>query len=149
MTLYLQGDPRLFLDEEGSRLVFRGGQPVMDRGIENAVLISLFTKRGWCGNVFFRDPNQQVGSDFQAATAQPITLSALNDIRDAAEKALQWMVGSGIASNITATVTNPRSNWLDIAILVQPPGQDINILLLQKHGLNWIFQKIDPAYLRE
>jgi phage gp46-like protein len=57
ITLY-DGDPRIFMDDgDGSYLLFKGGQPVMDSGLENAVFISLFTTLdppesvlGWCGN---------------------------------------------------------------------------------------------------
>ena len=38
-----QGDPRLVLTEEGSEIIWKGGQPVLDQGVENVVLIDLFT----------------------------------------------------------------------------------------------------------
>jgi hypothetical protein len=41
MSLVFQGDPRLFLDKNGAYIAFSGGQPVMDRGFENVVLILL------------------------------------------------------------------------------------------------------------
>ena len=77
MTDIYQGDPRLFLDSDGSFLKFTGGQPVMDRGLENIVLISLFTRPGWPGNVLFQDENQKIGSDFLDIANQSITLRLL------------------------------------------------------------------------
>ena len=40
-----EGDPKLFIDENGSYLKFENGQPVMDQGFENFALIQLLTDR--------------------------------------------------------------------------------------------------------
>ena len=141
MTDIYSGDPRLFLSENGSRLIFRGGQPVMDRGLENLALISLFTGRGWVGNVLFSDIDQQIGSDFEEAAKQPITLTMLNDVAQAAERALD----NPAFGNVIVTVENPSSNRLNVTILIEPPGQDSRTLILSRNGDNWIAQKIEPA----
>ena len=141
MTDIFSGDPRLFLSENGSRFIFKGGQPVMDRGLESLALISLFTKRGWVGNVLFSDIDQQIGSDFEEAAKQPITLSMLNDVAQAAERALD----NPAFGNVIVTVENPNSNRLNVTILIQPPGQDSMVLILSRNGDNWIAQKLDPA----
>lgn len=139
-----QGDPRLFLTADGSSLKFTGGQPVMDRGLENLALISLFTRQGWPGNDLLRDPGERVGSDFEEATEQPITLQALNDIRDAAEKALI----NPAFGRVTVVVENPNSYRLNITVRLEPPGRDIKTLLISKNGLNWVAQSLDPAHGR-
>ena len=144
MISVFQGDPRLILTVDGSKLKFIAGQPVLDPGLENMALIALFTRRGWAGNVLFADINQHIGSDFEKATEQPITLRALNEIRDAAIKALSYPV----FGNVTVDVENPVSSRLNIFILIEPPGQDILQLNLQKNGLNWIAQAFYPAYRR-
>ena len=141
MTNIYAGDPRLFLSENGSRLIFRGGQPVMDRGLENLALISLFTKNGWVGTVLFSDINQQIGSDFEEAVNQPITLTMLNDVAQAAERALV----NPAFGNVVVTVENPNSSRLKVTILIQPPGQDSMVLILSRNGDNWISQKEEPA----
>ena len=141
MTDIFSGDPRLFLSENGSRFIFRGGQPVMDRGLENLALISLFTRRGWPGNVLFSDINQQIGSDFEEVANQPITLSMLNDVAQAAERALD----NPAFGNVIVTVENPNSNRLNVTILIQPPGRDSMVLILSRNGDNWIAQKLEPA----
>ena len=140
-----QGDPRLFLDSDGSFLKFTGGQPVMDKGLENLVLISLFTRPGWPGNVLFQDENQKIGSDFEELANQSITLQMINNLRNAAERALV----NPALGNVTVDISNPSGYRLDIKITVQPPGQDIQTLIISKHGLNWISQALDPAYLKE
>jgi phage gp46-like protein len=148
MSRRYEGDPKMTLDEEGSALTFRGGQPVMDGGIENAIFISLFTKPGWSGNFLIQDPNKQVGSNFENTLEQSITVSSLNEMRDGAEKALKWMVDSGLTSRVTAAVTNPSSNRVQVVILVEYPGKDLDAFLALKNSQNWIIQKIDPANLK-
>ena len=133
MTDFYDGDPALCLDENGSRLVFTGGQPAMDPGLVNMVLISLFTAPGWAGNDLFDDPEKKIGSDFLSAAQQPITLTALNDIRDAAQKALE----SDILGKVTITVTNPNGFRIDVLIKIEPPGADTGVLIISKNGLNW------------
>ena len=140
----LQGDPRLILTEDGSDLLFKSGQPVTDKGLENLALISLFSGPGWCGNSLFSDPAQKIGSDFESAVNQPITLSALNEIRDAALKALD----NQIFGNVSVTVNNPTNNRLDIIATIEPPGQDIKQLIVSKNGLNWVAQINDPVNTR-
>lgn len=142
MTDIFSGDPRLFLGVNGARFIFKGGQPIMDQGLENLAIISLFTSPGWVGNIFFSDINQQIGSDFLDAANQPITLSSLNDIKQAAERALV----NPAFGNITVTVSNPNSYRIEVSILIQPPGQDIQQLLLTKHGENWLAQSSNPAH---
>lgn len=140
-TNLYQGDPALVLTERGSKLVFKGGQPVMDQGIENLVLISLFTRPGWIGNTLFQDPAQQLGSDFLDAANQSITVDSLNDIAQAAERALD----DPVFGNVRVTVSNPKSQRINVIIRLEPPGQDSMDLLLEKNGLNWIFQALNPV----
>lgn len=144
MTDIYQGDPRLFLNADGAYLNFTGGQPTLDRGLENLALISLFTRPGWAGNVLFQDENQKLGSDFEEISNQPITVQMINDLRDAAERALN----NPAFGNVTVEISNPNSYRLEIKITLQPPGQDIKTLLITKNGSNWIAQASDPAYLR-
>lgn len=144
MTDIYQGDPRLFLNANGSFLKFTGGQPVLDRGLENLAIISLFTRLGWPGNILFQDENQQPGSDFEEIANQSITLSMINDLRDAAERALD----NPAFGNVSVVIDNPSGHRLNITITLKPPGQDIKTLLITKNGLNWISQTLDPAYLR-
>lgn len=145
MTDIYQGDPRIFIDENGAYLNFVGGQPTMDRGLENLAIISLFTRLGWAGNVLFDDTNQQIGSDFEEIANQPITFEMLNDLRNAAERALD----NPAFGTVTATINNPSGHRLEITVLIEPPGQDVQMLLLTKNGLNWRSQALDPAYKRE
>ena len=155
MITLFQGDPKLFLDERGSYLEWIGGQCVMDAGLENAVFISLFTTlepknspRGWAGNYLWENKDYWIGSRFEAALNEPITLSALTNAEDEAKKALDWMIEKNLASSIEVTVTNPVGPQIYTKIRIQPPDLPIQELLLIKNGVNWIFQIQDPAYRR-
>lgn len=134
-------DPRLILTGNGTRLQFTGGQPLMDRGLENAALISLFTRKGWCGNKLLTLP---IGSDFEEECNKPITRSSLNRIRQAAEAALR----DPAFGRVTVTVTNPTGHRLSVAIRIEPPGKQPLDLTLNKHGENWQSQANDPAYVK-
>ncbi len=136
-----QGDPRLVLTENGSKIVFKGGQPILDQGVENLALISLFTRRGWVGNILFKDPLQKIGSDFVDAGLEPVTLRSLNNVRDAAIKALNHP----LFGTVDVMVSNPTSYQTKVDIILKPPGEDIKTLTLVKNGLNWIVQTTDPA----
>lgn len=144
MTDIYSGDPKIVLTENGAKLVFKGGQPVMDQGLENLALISLFTSPGWSGNIFFQDINQQVGSDFLTISKQPITLTMINDLRQAAITTLN----NPAFGNITVNIENPNSYRLNVTITISPPGQDIQTLILTRNGENWLLQNSNPAYRR-
>ena len=138
-----QGDPKISIDGDGADLKFRGGQPVMDQGLENLALICLFTRPGWCGNSLLDDPAQQVGSDFEDACNQPITLKALNDIKDAAEKAL----ANPKFNSVQVEVTNPKSALVRVEILIGSNKGEEKITL-EKSGQAWVLQRDNPAHMR-
>lgn len=147
MSVY-QGDPAIKITADGATLEFNEGQPVMDKGYENAVLISLFTKQNWSGNVFFRNQDQRIGSDFEASMTLPINVSGLNRRRDAAIKALEWAVTAGLFQSVDVEVTNPRAQVIMVRIRITPPfGEDVN-LSLSNEGASWRFQREDPAHRR-
>jgi phage gp46-like protein len=142
-----QGDPYIFMSSEAGD-IFKGGQPVMDQGLENAVLISLFTREGWHGNALIDNPKQRIGSKFEQAANQPITRSSINQTRNAADRALAWMIDTRIVSKVTVRVTNPTGQRIDTEITLEPPGQDVLKLLLTRNASNWIYQKLYPAHER-
>jgi phage gp46-like protein len=145
MTTRFEGDPKVTLGPDGSNLLYRGGQPEMDRGLENPVGISLFTRRGWFGNYLMKKPEEKIGSDFEKNNEQAITVSSLNENRMAAEKALEWMKKANIVSDILVNVTNPTGNSKKVSILLGPPNILLNLIY---NGVNWQYQAADPAYLR-
>lgn len=142
---HYQGDPRLSIEENGATLTFKGGQPVMDQGLENVPLIDLFTKKGWWGNELFENPDERIGSDFEEVAREPATLTAILDTETTAKAALQHMIDTGLAKSVLVRARNPEGGRVEVAILIEPPGKDLLALLATKHGVNWIAQKEYPA----
>lgn len=137
-----EGDPKLILTKDGAELVYRDGQPVMDEGLENNALISLFTAPGWVGNTLLNE-DEQIGSDFEFKARGTLTLSKLADIENSAVRALNTSFQKVTESS--AQVNNPIGNQLDMLVRISPPGQDVDLLLTSKNGLNWRSQALDPA----
>ena len=146
MDIY-QGDPALFLDENGSELIFKGGQPILDQGLENAAKISLFTE-GWFGNVLFDEESQRVGSNFESENRKPITATNLQSREQSAIDALQWLIDDGIASNVEVEASNENGVKVDYIIRIFPVGRDVQELRVSENGLNWIAQFFNPAHGR-
>ena len=138
-----QGDPLIKIENSGATLVFKGGQPVMDSGLENQVSISLFTRKGWAGNFLLKEANQ-IGSDFEIAAKKPITLSSLAELEKVAENA----VSAPVFGTVRATVGNPTSSRIDLTVRVEPPGGTPTEILLTNNGQNWLNQASDPAHKR-
>ncbi len=128
-------------------MTFKGGQPVMDGGLENYAIISLGTLPGWWGNIFTTDPNKKIGSNFSRPRVH-IDVKTVNDTSDDAKLALKAMTDSRIASKIDVSVTNPRADEIRTAITIYPPGQDVRTLIFTRNGINWLSQALDPAHGR-
>jgi hypothetical protein len=143
MNNIFQGDPALKITVDGATLVFRGGQPVLDQGLDNIAHISLFTAPDWPGNFLLTDA-QQIGSDFEETARGPITLSRLALVEKSAESAMS----APIFGTVTAEASNPNSGRTDVLINVQPPGATRQTVLLTSNGQNWINQAENPAHER-
>lgn len=148
MDIY-EGDPKLILDADGSYFLYKGGQPVMDRGVENSIAIDLGTKtkgtdshqNGWIGNYLLRDSEQKIGTGYQDAFQnQPITLSGLAEREQATLKAL---TGS-VYGEVTSEVTNPGTDKILNKITVNPPDGAFDFFT-ETFSQLWQFQATDPA----
>lgn len=144
-----EGDPKLILGPDGSRLEYRGGQPVMDRGIENAVSIALGTKdsgenshqKGWVGNFLMRSNDHKIGSDYQdTVETSPTTLGGLVDIEQAAERALTGQC----FGKIDVTANNPDADRKIVSIIVSPKSGTFEFRTDTFSQL-WRFQAKYPA----
>lgn len=142
-----QGDPAITITEEGASMTFKGGQPVMDQGLENAVILSLYTKKGYWGNTLLRKESQKIGSDFSEIRTV-VNIDTINDYTDDATGALRWMKTENIASKIDISITNPYNDQIYSDIKITPPGQDTQELLFFKNGINWINQAANPSHER-
>jgi phage gp46-like protein len=110
-----QGDPAILISERGTQIEFQGGQPVMDHGLHNAVLISLYTKPGWWGNALVTEESKKIGSDVERQRTI-VDTQTINDVTDDVERALKWMQDTKLVNNIEITVTNPKLDYILIDI---------------------------------
>ena len=138
-----QGDPALSIGNDGADLTFKGGQPIMDQGLENQAQISLFTAEGWPGN-FLLPETQQIGSNFEEQARETITLTSLAELEKTAEAAME----APVFGPVRAQATNPESWRIDMKILITPPGREESVILLSRNGQNWINQAVNPAHER-
>lgn len=148
MTTYnrFQGDIAVKITADGAKMLFIGGEPVRDQGLENAVTISLYTKKGWWGNVLLSEDSKKIGSDVEITALKPIVdLQSINNMNDAIDKALQWMTDVKLAQSYDINVVNPKVDELKAQIIIYPPGRDSLTLLFLKNGINWISQATNPA----
>ena len=113
----LQGDPAIIITEEGGDIRYKGGQPVMDKGIHNAIFISLYTKEGYWGNSLTNDPNLTIGKGYEESGDREISLNNLLRMEAKAEESLSWMVALKIISSVSAEVSNPISDRTKVDIV--------------------------------
>jgi hypothetical protein len=134
------GDPRKILSPSGSDIDYEGGQPVMDAGLENQVMISLFTRPGWCGNAYLTGAEQIGSGHFLAACDAALTLQSFADIQNGAELDLK----SDLLPNVAISIVNPNS-W-DLQITIQlANGQAVT---LDRRSMLWSNQSLNPASAR-
>lgn len=139
-----QGDPKVKIDGDGADLVFRGGQPVMDSGLENAVLISLLSGSEWFGNAF-ASPTSRIESRFYQLSLKPITASRLAELERAAKADLKGLVSQGVIAEPAVRASNPTGDRILVEIAVSPPGRTAEVILLSRYGGNWSVQTTNPA----
>lgn len=140
MASRYSGDPLLSNNGSGIIITFKGGQPVLDPGIYNAIILSLFFKP-WFMNAVIEDSLEHIGSEFTTYLVNnTITISTLNTARNIALKSLSWLISENIASEIDVRLRNPNGSVIQVLILIKPPGKTIIAILATKYGLNWKFQ---------
>lgn len=142
-----QGDPKIAIDSDGVDLVFKGGQPIMDSGLENAILISLFSGAEWFGNAFSQ-PSSRIESRFYPLSLKAITASRLAELERAAKADLKALVAQGVIADPIVRASNPSGNRIMVEITISPPGAKTEVILLSRYGANWSVQTTNPASAR-
>lgn len=142
-----EGDPKLINGKNGTRLSYKGGQPVMDRGIENSMAIDLGTRKkgknshqkGWVGNHLLPS-EQRIGSDYlNTVENQPQTIAGLATIEKSAKKALL----ADLYGNVETVASYPKPDTMVNIIRVNPPAGAFT--LRTESGQLWRFQALYPA----
>ena len=142
------GEPLIIVGADGTTFEFRGGQPVMDAGLENWVTIALFTKPGWWGNYILETENQVGDSDFDDLIKSSITQEMLIESEKEARRALKTLVSSGVSSGIDVEIEPQSGFGINLIVKVNKPDGTSETLIYQKYGINWLRQASDPANAR-
>lgn len=97
-------------------------------GFESAIPVSLFTdsrvepqivqaaqrRRGFVGDILFRDIPRKLGSVLWILDQARLTQNTINDARIAAQEALQWFVDDGIVLNVSVEVDRKSLDSVEI-----------------------------------
>ncbi|WP_298214331.1 phage GP46 family protein [Acidocella sp.] len=110
------------------------GDIALDRGLQTAIIVSLFTDapalpgdilpdhagpRGWWGNAYLSRP---IGSRLWLLRRAVITQDTLTAAQDYAREALQWLIDDGVAGSIGVTATQIGLNAINLAITLNQQG---------------------------
>jgi len=143
-----EGEPRLVMTPDGVTIEFKGTQPVMDNGLENAALISLFTDRGWWGNALLKSDEQIGKTNFEKVASGTINIGMLAQTANEARLALKWMVSLKIVQSVDARAYNRNGFGVDVEIIITGLDGSSKAFKVSKYGANWTSQVIDPAQAR-
>jgi len=141
MTDQFDGDPFVTIGADGADYIIKGGQPVMDQGLVNHVNMCLLTEPGWWGNDIEPVAERKIESKFIVKSREPITRQSLLDTNKAA---IQDVQGDEF-SDVQASTTNPVTQNIRLEMLLVPPSNKVQELVLLRSGQNWINQKNNPA----
>ena len=141
-------DAKLFIDGETMAidLALQNGALATEGGLENAVLLSLFTdarakpddvlpgdatdRRGWWGDAFAPSVDgvpvdgDRIGSRLWLLSREKIIPETIARARTYIREALQWMIDDGLAARIDVTVEAQRQSILAFEIVVHRPDGD-------------------------
>lgn len=136
--MFLAGQDVAFVDVDGKAdLKIENGDLVADDGLENAVLISLFSDRyvppsdlppgvenprGWWADALLDEEGDRLGSRLWVfQRTGKITFETRNGIRDAVKEALDWLIEAGVASRVEVEAELVENTRIDVTIMVYRP----------------------------
>lgn len=138
--LRTQGDPKIYMLPNGIEIRYSGGNPVFDSGLENMILILLFTESGWPMNKVL-PLSEQIGSDYLAECRKPITVDQLRNIEIAATDALEPIEEQKIGTISDLSVKMISGNQIFLSFLANPPGATPQEFRISGFARNWEIQK--------
>ena len=130
-----QGDVLLIQSLDDGEISVTGGLVVMDGGMRTAAYISLFggneddsgsaqDAANWWGNI---GVIRQIRSETQHLLQTiPPSSGNLRRIEDAVKRDLAWLISDNVASTVTASVTIPTHNSVNIAVTID--GDSVNFV---------------------
>jgi len=120
-------------------LLVQNGDLKGDEGLETAVAISIFTdrritddelpdletdKRGWWGDMFPDEPNDQIGSRLWLIDRAKRTSETLRRFEELIEEALNWMIEDGVTDSIDVNAEYVDGQLIG-TIEIARPSEDV------------------------
>jgi len=139
MEIRTQGDAKIYLLPSGHEIIYTSGQPEMDSGLANSIIIYLFTEKGWALNNILPE-DQQIGSGFLEACRQPITIDQIREIEIEAEAALAPVDNLGYGKIVDLSVRMKTGHQIYLTFSIDPPGGDRASFELSGYAENWRLQ---------
>ena len=131
------GDVRLIPTDDGGQITIDKGQPVMDAGLETAAYISLFSGDYWGNAISERD--EKCESKLESLFSGTLTNQIRLDAEEYALQALAWMKRQGIATEIEAEASIPRTGFLGLVVRIFQPDDTVAEL---RYQINWANQRV-------
>lgn len=141
-----QGDLYLFNTLDGGEISSINGEPVMDRGFETAVLLSIAgpAQPYWADE--YLPTSRKMQSKLQTyIQGRPLSSGTLKTVVAMAKADLQWVIDTGVADKIAVAVRATARNRIEIAWSVETDGR---VIEQNRYQLNWAAQRDYPASRR-
>jgi len=131
-----QGDIKLFQEPDGGNISIDQGIAEMSGGLETAVYLSLFggneddacgadVSKSWWGNIGENQASRTYRSEFQYLLKSiPLTTGNLNDLKEAANRDLKWMITEKVASSVNMKLSIPALNTVGVVITIKAEGSE-------------------------
>tara|TARA_Y100000310_G_scaffold243676_1_gene248259 strand:- start:28101 stop:28553 length:453 start_codon:yes stop_codon:yes gene_type:complete len=145
-------DIGIFYENSCFDLKIQNGDLAFDNGLETAVTISIFSdkrvtedelpdlmtsKRGWWGDMFPVEPNDQLGSRLWTMERDKILTNTLRRSEELIRESLQWMLEDGVARSISVTSSFNENKILISEIFIERPNEDQT-----RFQINWEAQEV-------
>ena len=125
---YAFGDLKIIQNDTGMDISLLEIGPECDPSLSNAIMLSMFTNKGWWGN-YDKDDADIIGCDIQEIRV--VSPTGRKNLKHYIESSLDWLVSQGYASEVDVMVSIAQSGKYEIQIKTKNSNNEINSLYWQ------------------
>ncbi len=122
MSKYSFGDLKIFFENELFDIQTLEVSPECDPSLDNAILLSILTDKGWFGNAF-HNGDEPIGSDL--SLVQAFSNDGRKHVEKTIEEALNWLISENYADEVRVFVKMTENQTYSISIEVTKQNQII------------------------
>jgi phage gp46-like protein len=127
-------DFKLYETGDGGEINLIGGDIEAERGLSNAIYLSLFTGDNW-HNIF---EESKTTDDFETNLFNLLTATNnLRQIETIANESLNWLIEDGIAETIETKASSSSNGHINLNITITEPNN-----ITRKYSIIWEQQKL-------